>query len=115
MSARDLQTPDRQSSSLGVLARLWWMLIGNIVLAFSIVFILENKSGFFHAADWVFWITVATLVVVRYLDVKFFNGRTATDAPATMRHWVRYTIALAACSTTAWALAHVANHLFVQA
>ncbi len=113
MSVRDNQITDRQSSPLGVMARLWWMLLGNVLLAFSLVFVLENRGGFFHAADVVFWISVASLVVVRYADIKFFDGCTATGEHASIRHWIRYAVWLSACSATLWVLAHVANYLFV--
>jgi len=112
MAEHSPQTVDKQSAAPGVMARLWWMLLGNAILAFSLIFIYENKGGFFHAADWVFWITVATLVVARYLDIRFFHGQTATGAPASMRHWVKYVVLLLALSATVWALAHAANHLF---
>jgi len=114
MSGHDRQAIDKQSAASGVLARLWWMLLGNAVLAFSIIFIFENKRGFFHAADVVFWITVATLVLVRYLDIRFLHGQTATGAPASTHQWVKYVAWLMVCSTLAWVSAHAANYLFVS-
>jgi hypothetical protein len=95
------------------MARLFWMVVGNAVLAFSAVFILENKSGFFHAADVVFWCAAGVLIVVRYLDIRFCNGLTAVGTPASMRHWVRYVVVLLVVSTVVWILAHAANYLFV--
>jgi len=90
------------------------MLLGNAVLALSAVFIFHNTTGFFHAADVVFWCTAASLVLIRYIDIRFLDGLTATGEPASMRHWVRYTVVLVVCSAAAWAFAHVANHLFVS-
>ena len=113
MAEHDHQTIDTQSSKLGIMARVWWMFLGNVIFAFCLVFIYDSKGGFLHAADMVFWVTVASLVLVRYLDIRFFNGRTATDdAPASIRHWVRYTVLLVACSAAVWALAHAVNYLF---
>jgi hypothetical protein len=114
MSGHDPQTTDKQSSALGMMARLWWMLLGNAILALSIVFVVENKEGFFHTADWVFWITVATLILVRYLDIRLLDGTTATGAHATTIHWVKYVALLAACTTAVWALAHAANYWLVS-
>jgi hypothetical protein len=111
MSARNPQITDKQSTALGFLARFWWMLIGNVVLALSLIFIYHNEGGFFHPADGVFWVTVATLVIVRYLDIKYLDGQTATGTHASIRNWVVYVILLIACSTVAWGIAHVANHL----
>jgi hypothetical protein len=113
MSARDVQITDRQSGPLGTLARLSWMLVGNMVLAFSLVFIFRNEGGFFHPADWVFWITVATLVPIRYLDIRFLDGQTATGGSASTANWVKYVVLLIAFSTILWAIAHAANYLFV--
>ena len=112
MSAHDEQTTDKQSTPLGILARLWWMLGGNMLLAFSLIFIFRNEGGFFHPADWVFWITVATLVAIRYLDIRFLNGQTATGEKASMTDWVRYAVLLLVCATVLWAMAHAANYLF---
>jgi len=114
MTARDLQIADKQSTPLGIIARLSWMLLGNVVLAFSALFIYQNEGGFFHAADWVFWITVATLVLIRYLDIRFLNGQTAMGECASITHWVRYAALLIACSTAVWVLAHTVNYLFVR-
>jgi hypothetical protein len=114
MSNLTPQTTDRQGTAAGVLARLWWMLFGNAVLALSAVFIFHNTAGFFHTADAVFWCAVASLVLVRYLDVRFLDGLTATGARASTRHWVKYTVLLVVCSAVVWAFAHTANSLFMN-
>ena len=111
MAGRDPQTSDDQGTAAGVLARLWWMLIGNFILALCVVFIIQNRGDFFHAADPVFGITVVSLILARYVDIKFCRGLTATGAPATIRTWVRYTVFLVLGSAVGWALAHGASHL----
>jgi hypothetical protein len=86
------------------------MFFGNVVLAFSILFIFENRGGFLHTADWVFWIDVASLMLVRYADIRFLNGCTATGARASVAHWIRYAALLIACSTAVWVLAHIVSY-----
>jgi hypothetical protein len=113
MSNHGPETTDRQSTAAALFARLWWMLVGNGVLALSAVFILLNTAGFFRAADVVFWCAAVSLVLVRYIDVRFLGGLTATGTAASMRHWIRYTFILAVCSVAVWALAHAANYFFV--
>ncbi len=113
MAEHEPQTLDKQSTAAGVLARLFWMLFGNALLAFSLIFILHNQGGFLHTADGVFWVTVAVLVLVRYLDIRFCNGLTAAGTPASSRHWIKYVIILLVASTTAWILAHAVNYLLV--
>ena len=114
MPAPSSQVEDRQSTPLGLLARLWWMFFGNVVLAFSILFIFENRGGFFRTADWVFWIDVAGLMLVRYADIRFLDGCTVTGARASVGHWIRYAILLVACSTGVWAIAHVASRILTM-
>jgi len=96
------------------LVRLWWMLLGNAVLALSAVFIAHNTGGFFHAADAVFWCTVASLALTRYVDIRFLDGLTAAGAPASTRLWVKYSAVLVVLSAIVWALAHAANYVFVS-
>ena len=111
MAGRDPQIVDDQGTAAGVLVRLWWMLIGNFILVVCIAFIVQNRGGFFHAADPAFGITVVSLVLARYLDIRFCKGLTATGKPASMTTWVRYTIFLVVGSGVAWALAHGASYL----
>jgi hypothetical protein len=112
MSAHNSQTVDRQSTALGVLARLWWMAVGNLLLVFSVLFIVRNGGGFLQTADWVFWIAVASLLLVRYVDLRFLDGCTATGEPTSLAHWVKYAVLLTACSVALWVVAHVAGYLF---
>lgn len=90
------------------------MLIGNLILVFSIAAIVQHKGEWFYVVDLVFWITVPVLAAVRYLDIRFLDGLTATGVPASMTHWRRYVVLLLAFSAVVWAIAHAANYLFVN-
>jgi hypothetical protein len=114
MSGHNDQTLDKQGGASGIAARFFWMLIGNAVLAFSIVAIGLHKGDLFYTVDLVFWITIPVLAVVRYVDIRFLGGLTATDKPASMTHWRRYVVLLLACSGVVWAITHAANYLFVN-
>ncbi len=114
MSGHNGQTMDRQGTALGFLARFWWMFFGNMFCAFSLIFILLNKGGFFHPADWVFWIIVATLISLRYIDIRFCDGQTATGERASMAHWTRYAALLLAGAVILWGIAHALNYLVVD-
>jgi hypothetical protein len=109
MSVQNKQTFDKQGNGLGIISRLFWMFLGNVILFISALIILKNKTGTFHAADIVFFITVAAMIIVRYLDIKFFGGYTVTDKPATMSHWKKYLVLLLISSGVVWILAHLIN------
>ena len=98
---------NKQDSIAGLLARIFWMPIGSMVLAISMISILLHKGSMFQAVDWVFWITVATLILVRYLDIKFWGGQTAAGEPASIKHWRKYTIVLVVISAVIWSVAHL--------
>jgi hypothetical protein len=85
------------------------MFFGNVVLGFSLLFLFEDRGGSFGAADWVFWIALASLVVIRYVDIRFFDGCTATGARASVAHWIRYAVLLVTGSAAVWVLAHVVS------
>ena len=95
----------------GCLIRMYWMILGNAVLALSLLAILRNTEGLFSAADIVFWCGVAALLAVRSLDVLKLHGLTASGHPATPGHLKRYIALLLAASLALWGLAHAASHL----
>ena len=105
---------DKQGTPLGFLARFWWMFFGNMFLAFSLIFLLFNKGDFFHPADWAFWITVGTLIALRYVDIQFCNGQTATGRRASLADWTRYSVVLLAGAVGLWGIAHALNYLLVD-
>ncbi|MCX5638264.1 MAG: hypothetical protein NTX52_11320, partial [Planctomycetota bacterium] len=114
MSIQNDQTTDKQGSGLGIIMRLFWMFFGNAILFISIIFVFQHKGGVFHTADVVFWVTVAVLAFVRYLDIKFCSGFTVMGLPASMAHWIKYVAILLISSTAVWVLAHAVNYLVVN-
>ena len=113
MEKQNNQPAEKYDSMLGLLARLFWMLVGNAILFFLTVFLIMNQGKMFNAADVVFGVTVAALVLTRYIDIKFLGGFTTTDKPASMAEWRKYTMFLLIGSTAVWGLSHAINYLFV--
>lgn len=97
----------------GCLVRLFWMGIGNVALALCAVAILRHRGDFLSAADIVYWALVAALIVVRFVDIRKFGGRTAAGEPASAAHWRRYLVFVIVGSLALWAIAHVGAYLEV--
>ena len=96
----------------GLLARLFWMVVGNFILFISTIFILQNEQGrIFHTADVVFISTVVVLIIVRYLDIRFWGGLTVTDSIATMANWRKYALLLLGLSAAVWVISHALCYL----
>jgi hypothetical protein len=95
----------------GCLLRIFWMLLGNALLAGCALVVVQNRSSFFGIADAAYWATVASLLAARYVDIRHFRGTTAEGEPATMAHWRRYAVAVALVSACLWAVVHAIAYL----
>jgi hypothetical protein len=81
------------------------MFLGNAVLFFTGVFVLQQR-GRFGVADAVYGACVPALLAVRYVDIRFFDGKTADYEPATMAHWRGYAWRLLLAALVLWGVAH---------
>jgi hypothetical protein len=95
----------------GCLVRLGWMMLGNVALLLTLVAIARRPNTLSYA-DALFWAIVAFCIGLRYLDIRRFGGLTATSQPATLTHWRRYALLLAAVSAAAWGAAHALAFYF---
>ena len=114
MNKPNNQPAEKYDNPLSLLARLYWMLVGNMTLFILTVFIVMNKGKQFNAVDVVFGIIVASLLLTRYIDIKFLGGFTTTDKPASMADWRKYAIFLLIGSMVVWGLSHAINYLFIN-
>ena len=112
MSAPANQTTDKQRGVLAILARIFWMFLGNFALMICAVTILIGEGGSTRIPDIIFWCVVPAMIIVRFLDIKFLDGQTVTDKPATLVHWRKYTILLVICAAIIWSAVRAAAHLF---
>jgi hypothetical protein len=111
MSAQINQPIDKQRGMLALLARPFWMFLGNFALMISAVNIFISESSSTRTSDTIFWFAVSAMIIVRFLDIKFLDGLTADGKPASLRHWRRYAIALIVISAVVWSAAHIAVYL----
>ena len=98
--------PQSQTSSLGCLLRLFWMLPGNALPLFTGAWIAKQRSPWFSPPDLVFWAGIFFLLVTRYLDIRYCNGGTASGEPATMAHWRKHALLAVLCGGAFWAAMH---------
>jgi hypothetical protein len=101
-----VQTPadsaaPRGSSGLSVIVRVYWMLVGNfpLVICAGLIAQAEQSPSW---PDAVYWASVPALIGARYWDVAHLDGRTADGSPATLAHWKRYALGLAAVALVIW-------------
>ena len=92
-------------SGTGCLARLYWMFFGNVLLFVLLTLVFQKRSTLPFLLDAAYLVAVASLIVVRYIDIRFLNGQTGEGKPATMTHWRRYALSVAAVAGGVWLLA----------
>ena len=86
------------------LVRLTWLLGGNAALFFLALSIMKRRT--LSVLDAIYWATVASLIVLRYIDISRLGGENADLEPASIRHWVRYVVILLLPSAGLWGLSH---------
>ena len=91
----------------GCFVRLLWMAVGNLILVLAAIGIVQSRTGFkLTMLDAVFGLTALGLPAVRYVDIRFLNGKTSDSQPATMADWSRYTATILGASLVLWLGAH---------
>ena len=101
---QDARTPTTMSGS-AALARAYWMLLGNVPLMFLVVMIGSRKFASPLIPSIAYFLVVLSVIIVRYADIRYWNGTTADDQPATMAHWRRHAVILISLSSCAWVIA----------
>jgi hypothetical protein len=101
------EAKDREyDSTSGCLIRVFWMLVGNAMLLLCGIAILQNQSSLLGGADACYWVVMGGLLAARYLDIRYFDGKTADGHPATWDHWRRYAVRVLAVCTVVWLVLH---------
>ena len=89
---------------LSTIARVMWILVGNFALLILMVLIVQK--GTLSFLDIVFWAVVATILFIRYADIKWLKGIGPDLQPATMKDWGRHARLLIIIAGVAWVVAH---------
>jgi hypothetical protein len=97
---------DSKRSFIGAVARLYWMLVGNAGVYVVAIAITQQGHERAWATDAAFWMAVASLVLVRYVDIALLGGATASGEPASFGDWYRYAGRLLLLSLAVWIIAH---------
>ncbi len=109
---RQQKDPADRHAARGCLLRVYWMLLGNAFVALFAYGIVQ-KGGALTAMDIFYWRGADSLVITRYVDIRFLAGTTAEEEPATMKHWQRYSLRVTAAFGILWLIVHGLGYLSV--
>lgn len=109
----DRSDPQETPATLsGLFLRIWWMALGNAALLFLLLMMAQQRQELPSLLDAAFVVLVASLIVARLTDIRYFDGATAEGARATMDHFRRYAVRLLAISAAGWGVANAAAAAF---
>ena len=109
------QTKTEYTSGAGCLTRLYWMFAGNAALAISFGLLIDKHPTFPSLLDAACLLILASLVYVRYIDIRHFKGENGDNsAPATMDDWRKYSLFLVLGSVGAWLAIRLLVPLFMK-
>jgi hypothetical protein len=93
------------SSNLGCLVRLGWMVVGNLALVLCLFGISQHSWQIINSTDVIYGITVVALIALRYVDVRYCAGTKSTGEPATLADWRAYSQRVLLLAAAAWCAA----------
>jgi hypothetical protein len=102
-AAQPPASAERKGGCLSIIIRLGWIFGGIAVLIYCAVFVAMGKYP--GTADLLYWIIVAAILLLRFVDIKFLNGETLDNKPATINHWRIYALKISVASGILYALA----------
>ena len=90
----------------GCFVWLGWMFGGNTLLMALTILIARGTRWTLTIKDVLFWTVVGLVVLLRYVDMKWFSKRTVDGETARPRDFRRYVAGLVVFWLALWALGH---------
>lgn len=99
-------TPELDRTATGVLLRVFWRVVGNLVVYVAWVTIVLTTAPLPSLLDAVVWLTVLLMLIARRVDIVRYSGRTMDGEPATLEDWRRYVAVLVSATVVGEVIAH---------
>ena len=99
-------THELTQTPAGVLLRVFWRVVGNIVVYVAWVMMVLTTAPLPSMLDAVVWLTVLLMILARRVDIVRYSGRTMEGEPATLEHWRRHVAVLIGATLVGEVIAH---------
>ncbi|MEX0641451.1 MAG: hypothetical protein WD468_02055 [Pirellulales bacterium] len=104
---------DTTSGDSAPLARLFWMMIGPLLLFILAFANVMNDEGWLTAADIGFFVVLLATVYARWREFRSDDGRTAEGEPATAVEFRRYVVLLVGGGVAVWLVANLLGNYWL--
>ena len=102
---------DYSSPGFAQMGRLLWIALGPGILAITAMYIFVEGTGWHTSADYVFFVTLAAMILGRWLEVLGGHPLTGVGEPATPKDFYRYVVVVLGTGVTLWILVNAfGNH-----
>ena len=102
--------PSPQStSSIGIVARLFWMLAGPAALLLLAYSLTGNKDGWLSTQSIAFLVVLGVVIVTRWLDPQTSEGEATTA-----EHLRKFTMTTLGVGLAAWAVANMLGNYWLD-
>ncbi|HOW51910.1 MAG TPA: hypothetical protein PLV42_07690 [bacterium] len=86
--------------------RTCWMLWGYFPLMYFAKTIVYGKAGIFSFPDLGILINLLFIIIVRYVDLRYYEGKTGDGAPATMADFRSFALKTTGFFLFFWGILH---------
>jgi hypothetical protein len=103
-------TNNTSTSLTAVLARVFWMLLGPLLLLLMTFTVVQTGNGWSTTADFAFLGILGAMMLARWLEFRSGEAQTADGDPATPQDLRRYLIGVAGLGLSVWVAANVVGN-----
>jgi hypothetical protein len=97
---------NQSTPQFALFGRLVWMALGPGLLAITAIHIFLNGKGWHTPADYVFFATLAAMVLGRWLEILGGQPLNSDGEPATPKDFYRYVALVLGVGVALWVLAN---------
>jgi hypothetical protein len=107
-------TAKATNSAFVILGRIYWVMIGPMLLVILTLTSLANSGGWFTPADFGFLAALGGLPFGRWLEFQGGDPRTSTGEPATRDQLRRYALATTLAGLAVWVVANLIGNYWLD-
>ncbi len=104
-----MENKNRHDSFAGFFIRLYWMAFGHFITVLLIIRIAIKNPKSIMLLNILYLLNTVCLVISRYIDIRYLNGLTAENEPATIKDWKEYSVKLIIFSLILWIVIYFAK------
>jgi hypothetical protein len=92
--------------------RIFWSLLGPVLLPFAALAIVQSDSGWFTAYDLLFAVILLATILCRWADFRYGERTSSMSEPVAIRALRHYTLTWTLAGGAVWVIANfIGNHV----